>query len=332
MQSGSAIQFSSVAKKALNERWSQLPQEHKEEFVKMSQSKIEAPSAGAMMPEHHMRAEPRQGDNSKHGPEITSGVDAMLVPEFSELKDAAPTATNARIAELRQRRERIDAELAELEDATVLDLHQAWIRGVEDKIKRASEPRQQSSEEVKTMPEEIVNNKNAIEITADGATKIPLNQVRSSESIDAMPEREDSNKRGFEVTPGGDVTMPEHHMRTEPRHQSPEKVQAVAKRPPSSVRSEPQQQSSWVRSEPRQQSSGEAKTMREELVNHKKTIEITADGATKTSLNQVRSEPGIDAMPEREDNNKRGFEVTPGGDVTMPEHHMRTESRHQSPE
>merc|ERR1719375_755095 len=321
MQSGSAIQFSSVAKKALNERWSQLPQEHKEEFVKMSQSKIEAPSAGAMMPEHHMRAEPRQGDNSKHGPEITSGVDAMLVPEFSELKDAAPTATNARIAELRQRRERIDAELAELEDATFLDLHQAWIRSVEDKIKRASEPRQQSSEEVKTMPEDIVNNKNTIEVTADGATKIPLNQVRSSEDIDAMPEREDSNKRGFEVTPGGDVAIPEHHMRTEPRHQSPEKVQVAAKKPPSRVPSEPQQQS-----------SGEVKTMREELVNHKNTIEITADGAIKTSLNQVRSSEGIDAMPEREDNNKRGFEVTPGGDVTMPEHHMRTESRHQSPE
>jgi hypothetical protein len=251
-QSGSAIQFSSVAKKALNERWSQLPQEHKEEFEKMSQSKIEAPSAGvAMMPEHHMRAESRPGDHSKHGSEITSAVDAMLVPEFSELKDAASTATNARIAELRQQRERVDAELAELEDATVLDLHQAWIRSVEDKIKRASQPRQQSSDEVKTMPEETVNNKNAIEITADGATKIPLNQVRYSKDIDTMSEREDSNKRGFEVTPGGDVTMPEHHMPTEPRHQSSEKVQVVAKKPPSSVRSEPQQQSSWVRSEPR---------------------------------------------------------------------------------
>jgi hypothetical protein len=251
-QSGSAIQFSSVAKKVLNERWSQLPQEHKEEFGKMSQSEIEAPSAGvAMMPEHDMRAEPRQGDNSKHGPEITSGVDAMLVPEFSELKDAAPTAAHARIAELRQQRERIDAELAELEDATFLDLHQAWIRSVEDKIKRASEPRQQTSEEVKTMREDIANNKNTIEITADGATKVPLNQMRSSEDIDTMSEREDSNKRGFEVTPGGDVTMPEHHMQTEPRHQSSEKVQVVAKKPPSSARSEPQQQSSWVRSEPR---------------------------------------------------------------------------------
>jgi len=144
------------------------------------------------------------------------------------------------------------------------------------------------------MREELVNHKSTIEITADGATKIPLNQVRSSEGIDAMPEREDNNKRGFEVTPGGDVTMPEHHMRTESRHQSPEKVQ-VAKKPPSWVRSEPQQQSSWVRSEPRQQSSGEVETMREELVNHKKTIEITADGATKTSLNQVRSEAGTKA-------------------------------------
>jgi len=214
----------------------------------MSQSKIEATSAGvAMMPEHHMRAEPRSGDNSKRGSEITSGVDATS--EFSELKDAAPTAPKSRIAELREERERIDAELAELEDATFLDLHQAWIRSVEDKIKRASEPRQKTSDEVKTMREDIVNNKNTIEITADGATKIPLNQVRSSEDIDAMPEREDNNKRGFEVTPGGDVTMPEHHMRTESRHQSPEKVQ-VAKKPPSWVRSEPQQQSSWVRSEP----------------------------------------------------------------------------------
>merc|ERR1719159_1053381 len=115
--------------------------------------------------------------------------------------------------------------------------------------------------------------------------------------------------------------MPEHHMRTEPRHQSPEKVQVAAKKPPSGVRSEP-----------RQQSSGEVKTMREELVNHKSTIEITADGATKIPLNQVRSSEGIDAMPEREDNNKHVIEVTPGGDVTMPEHHMRTEPRHQSPE
>merc|ERR1719333_2022133 len=147
-----------------------------------------------------------------------------------------------------------------------------------------------------------------------------------------MPEREDNNKRVIEVTPGGDVTMPEHHMRTEPRHQSPEKVQVAAKKPPSRVPSEPQQQSSWVRSEPRQQSSGEVKTMPEELVNHKSTIEITADGATKIPLNQVRSSEGIDAMPEREDNNKHVIEVTPGGDVTMPEHHMRTEPRHQSPE
>merc|ERR1719388_457253 len=128
-----------------------------------------------------------------------------------------------------------------------------------------------------------------IEITADGATKVRLNQMRSSEDIDAMPERENNNKHVIEVTPGGDVTMPEHHMRTEPRHQSPEKVQVAAKKPPSRVPSEPQQQSSWVRSEPRQQSSGEVKTMREELVNHKSTIEITADGATKPSLNQVRS-------------------------------------------
>merc|ERR1719324_188668 len=115
--------------------------------------------------------------------------------------------------------------------------------------------------------------------------------------------------------------MPEHHMRTEPRHQSPEKVQVAANKQPS-----------WVRSEPRQQSSGEVKTMREELVNHKSTIEITADGATKVRLNQVRSSEDIDAMPEREDNNKHVIEVTPGGDVTMPEHHMRTEPRHQSPE
>merc|ERR1719388_641555 len=89
-----------------------------------------------------------------------------------------------------------------------------------------------------------------IEITADGATKVRLNQMRSSEDIDAMPERENNNKHVIEVTPGGDVTMPEHHMRTEPRHQSPEKVQVAAKKPPSWVRSEPQQQSSWVRSEP----------------------------------------------------------------------------------
>merc|ERR1719159_494149 len=230
----------------------------------MSQSKIEATSAGvAMMPEHHMRAEPRSGDNSKRGSEITSGVDATS--ESSELKAAAPTATNARIAELLQRRERIDAELAELEDATVLDLHQEWIRSVEDKIKRASEPRQQTSEEVQTMREDIVNNKNTVEITADGVTKIPSNQVRSSEDIDAMPEREDNNKHVLEVTPGGDVTMPEHHMRTEPRHQSPEKVQVAAKKPPSRVPSEPQQQSSWVRSEPRQQTSEEVKTMREDI-------------------------------------------------------------------
>merc|ERR1719161_2955472 len=96
LQMTQSVQRSTAAKKALNERWSQLPQEHKEELGKMSQSKIEATSAGvAMMPEHHMRAEPRQGDNSKRGSEITSGVDAMLVPEFSELKDAAPIATNA---------------------------------------------------------------------------------------------------------------------------------------------------------------------------------------------------------------------------------------------